>query len=103
MENGNKFLAAISYIWILCIVTIFCAKDDAFARYHANQGLVLFIVDTLAGIVGSILEFVLGDIGGIISGALGIVIFVLFIIGIVNALTGKMKPLPIIGGIQIIK
>ena len=101
--KGNKLMAAISYVWILFLVPLLAAKDDAFARYHANQGLVLFIVDTAVGIVGKILESILGSIGGIIFGALGIVIFVLFIIGIVNALKGEMKPLPLIGGIEIIK
>lgn len=102
MENGNKLLAAISYVWILCIVTILCAKEDAFARYHANQGLVLLIANIAAVIVGFILGFI-PVIGGIISWVISIALFVLMILGIINAVKGEMKPLPFIGGIQIIK
>ncbi|MBQ7874681.1 MAG: DUF4870 domain-containing protein [Oscillospiraceae bacterium] len=102
MENGNKLLAAISYVWILCIVTILCAKDDAFARYHANQGLVLLIANIAAGIVGAILAFI-PVVGPIVAWVISIALFVFMILGIVNAATGKMKPLPLIGGIQIIK
>ncbi|MBE6881423.1 MAG: hypothetical protein IJF04_06965 [Oscillospiraceae bacterium] len=102
MENGNKLLAAISYIWILCIVTILCAKDDAFARYHANQGLVLLIANIASVVAGFILGFI-PFVGGIISWIISIALFVLMILGIVNAATGKMKPLPLIGGIEIIK
>ncbi len=102
MENGNKLLAAISYVWILCIVTILCAKEDAFARYHANQGLVLLIANIAAVIVGFILGFI-PVIGGIISWIISIALFVLMILGIINAVKGEMKPLPFIGGIQIIK
>ncbi|MBR6658386.1 MAG: DUF4870 domain-containing protein [Oscillospiraceae bacterium] len=102
MENGNKLLAAISYVWILCIVTILCAKEDAFARYHANQGLVLLIANIAAVIVGFVLGFI-PVIGGIISWIISIALFVLMILGIINAVKGEMKPLPFIGGIQIIK
>ncbi|MBQ6878354.1 MAG: hypothetical protein IJO22_08170 [Oscillospiraceae bacterium] len=102
MENGNKLLAAISYIWILCIVTILCAKDDAFARYHANQGLVLLLANIAAAVAGFILGFI-PVIGGILAWVISIALFVLMILGIVNAVTGKMKPLPFIGGIEIIK
>ncbi|MBQ4118190.1 MAG: hypothetical protein IJD08_04320 [Oscillospiraceae bacterium] len=102
MENGNKLLAAISYVWILCIVTILCAKDDVFARYHANQGLVLLIANIAAAIAGFILGFI-PFVGPIVAWVINIALFVLMILGIVNAATGKMKPLPLIGGIEIIK
>ncbi|MBQ7123709.1 MAG: DUF4870 domain-containing protein [Oscillospiraceae bacterium] len=102
MENGNKLLAAISYIWVLCIVTILCAKDDAFARYHANQGLVLLIANIAAVVVGFVLGLI-PVIGAIIGWIINIALFVLMIIGIINAVKGEMKPLPFIGGIQIIK
>ncbi len=102
MENKNKFLAAISYVWILCIVTVLCSKDDAFARYHANQGLVLFIANIIVGIASYIIAFI-PIVGAAVVLALDIACFVLMILGIVNAVTGKMKPLPLIGGIIIIK
>ena len=96
--EGNKLLAAISYIGILFLVPLLAAKDDAFARFHANQGLVLFLVGIVLGIIG-IIPFV----GPIIAGIGGIVTFVFAILGIINALKGEMKPLPLIGGIEIIK
>ncbi len=98
MENQNKALAAISYIGILCLVTIFCAKDDAYARFHANQGLILWIV----GLVNSVIA-VIPVVGWIISGVVGVACFVFMILGIINAVGGKMQPLPLIGGIQILK
>ena len=96
--ESNKLVAAISYIWILFLVPLFAAKDDAFARYHANQGLVLFLVSIVIGIIGLI-----PLVGTIIALIGGIVTFVFMILGIINALKGEMKPLPLIGGIQIIK
>ena len=96
--NGNKLLAAISYIGILFLVPLLAAKDDAFARFHANQGLVLFLAGLALGIIG-IVPF----IGPIVAGIGGVVTFVFAILGIINALKGEMKPLPLIGGIEIIK
>ncbi|MBQ6580006.1 MAG: DUF4870 domain-containing protein [Oscillospiraceae bacterium] len=100
--EGNKLLAAISYIGILFLVPLLAAKDDAFARYHANQGLVLFIANIAAAIAGFILGFI-PVIGIIVAWIIRIALFVLMILGIINALKGEMKPLPLIGGIEIIK
>ena len=97
MEN-NKLMAAISYIWILFLVPLLAAKEDPFARFHANQGLVLFIANIALYII-SIIPFV----GPIISGIGGIATLVFMILGIINAFKGEMKPLPLIGGIEIIK
>ena len=54
--ESNKLMAAISYIWILFLVPLFAAKDDAFARFHANQGLVLFITNIALYIISIILS-----------------------------------------------
>ena len=96
MEN-NKLMGILSYIGILVLIPIFAAKDDPFVRYHANQGLVNFIVALVAGVLTAI------PIVGIVAGLVGIVCFVFSILGIINAVKGEMKPLPFIGGIKIIK
>ncbi|MBQ3500104.1 MAG: hypothetical protein IJA70_01575, partial [Oscillospiraceae bacterium] len=89
----NKGMAVLSYFGLLILIPVFIARNDPFVRYHINQGLVLFLVDIICGILGSIIGAI-PVVGGIITLALGIVIFVLFIIGIINAVKGEMKPLP---------
>ncbi|MBQ7114042.1 MAG: hypothetical protein IJO10_07365 [Clostridia bacterium] len=96
-NSTNKVMGILSYLWILWIVPIFAAKDSQFARFHANQGLVLWIISIVGGIIGEI------PVIGFISWIVGIAYLVLTIMGIVNAVKGEMKPLPIIGGIKIIK
>lgn len=86
----NKIFAILAYIGILWLVGLLAAKDSKFARFHVNQGIVLFIAALLS---------VIPIIGWIWS----MVVFVFAIIGIVNAATGKAKELPLIGGIKIIK
>lgn len=84
----NKGIAALSYIWILFLIPLLTKKNSDFAKYHAKQGLVLFIFTTVVGFIMWI---------PIIGWLLGIASFILFIIGLVNALGGKKEPLPLIG------
>ncbi|MCX6806582.1 MAG: hypothetical protein NT135_00445 [Candidatus Berkelbacteria bacterium] len=84
----NKAMAAIAYIWILFLIPMLTKKDSPFAMYHAKQGLALFVLSLISGFV-----FWIPFVGW----AIGIFVFVLFIMGLINALQGQMKPLPLIG------
>ena len=92
----NKVMAVLAYI--LFFIPLLAAKDSKFARFHTNQGLVLF----LGGIIASVVA-VIPVIGWIIAPIAGLVITVLAIIGILNALNGKAKELPVIGKFKILK
>lgn len=100
MDSNDKVFGILSYIGILWIVGLAAGKTP-FAKFHANQGLVLFLAEIVIGIAGGILSF--GFIGGIVSGLGSLASLVLMILGIVNVAQGEMKPLPVIGGITIIK
>lgn len=114
----NKGFAVLSYIGLLVLIPIFAASRSPFARYHANQGLVLFIFNAAYSIARAIVMGILrailcheffwpGNVAfGIINAATGLVhiLFLIWmIIGIVNAAGGKAKELPIIGKIRILK
>ncbi len=84
-------MAIVAYI-VFFIPLLTDAKNDPFVKYHVKQGLVLFI--------GYVIESFIGEvpfIGPIIYPLLAIFLFILFIIGIMNAINGREKPLPIIG------
>ena len=49
--EDNKILAAIAYLWILCLVPLFLKRDSKFAQFHAKQGLVLFIAELVGTLV----------------------------------------------------
>ncbi len=93
----QKLLAALSYFELLFLIPLLVSKDS-FVRYHVNQGILLFIASIIVGIASSILAFI-PYIGGIIGSILGIALFVLFLIGLINAINGEEKPLPIIGSL----
>lgn len=103
--TANKVMAIFSYIGFLFIIPLLAAPNSQFAKYHANQGIVLFIVEVVASIVFGILGIIpiIGIITGIIYGLLGIVFFIFAVLGIINAYNGKAKELPLIGGIKLLK
>lgn len=91
-KGDSRLWAFIGYLGILCLLPLLLKRDDAFAQYHAKQGLVLFITGVIISIIG-IIPFL-----GWAIGFFGIIfVVVLWIIGIINALSGKEKPLPILG------
>ena len=101
----NKVMGILAYLGILVLIPIFAAKDSRYARYHANQGLVLCIAEIVISILTSILSAipVVGWILGLIGWLLNLGFFVLAIIGIINVVNGKAKDLPLIGNIRILK
>lgn len=82
--QDNKLWAILGYLGILCLIPLLVKKDSKFAQFHAKQGLILLIGEFFVWIP-------------IIGWLLGIGIFILWIMGIINVLNGNMKPLPIVG------
>ncbi len=101
----NKIMGVLAYLGILVLVPILAAKDSPFAKFHANQGLVLLITSIVGWIPLTILAFIpfLGCVAGIILMLWWLGVLVMMILGIVNAATGKMAPLPVIGQFKILK
>lgn len=106
----TKVLSILAYLGLLVLVTIFAApKKSVFARYHANQGLILLIVNGILGVAGAVLG-VLGELSLVLA-----ILFVpvelamsaagvfLAVMGIIHAARGEMKELPIIGKYRILK
>ncbi len=120
--EANKGLSVLSYIGPLVFVPMFARKDSKYARFHATQGLTLFIINAAYTVIQIILTVILrmafpwrwtyGFYGGrgpiytiltILISLVWIPIAVLVILGIINAVTGKAKELPIIGKIKLLK
>ena len=105
----NKFMAILAYFGILVLIPIFAAKDSKFARFHANQGLVLCIAAVLYSVAYSILSSLIVAISWrlywlvSIVGLLGLIFLVWFVLGIINAAGGRAKELPFIGHFRLLK
>jgi len=97
----NKGMAIIAYFLFFIPLLTGDHKKSRFVMYHTNQALVLFLFSAGGMIISSFLMIIL--IGFLLMFVVGIASLVFFIIGIMNVLNGKMKPLPLIGKFEIIK
>ena len=91
----NQKLSVLSYLGPLVFIPMFARSNDDFARYHTNQGLVLFLANAALGIVAG------GS--GLLATAGSCFSIYCMIKGISNVLKGKKEPLPLIGGIKLLK
>lgn len=95
----SRAVSMLAYLGILFFLPLAVCPDSRYGRYHANQGLVLF----LFSVVGHWALRYLPLFGRFFSWAYGVLMLILIIIGMVNAYNGRAVPLPIIGGIRIIR
>ena len=100
MKNvmDKKTTGIVAYITLIGWIIAFCAGVREGAKLHLNQTLVLWIAN-IAGMVLSFIPF----IGWLLNFILGIAILVFWIMGLISAIKDDDKPLPLIGGIEIIK
>jgi len=84
-KQEEKIWSAISYLWILSLVVLAARKNNNYIRFHANQGLLLFVL--------SLVFFITGPFVMILNLILGIIT----IFGIIKALQGERWELPVVG------
>ena len=103
--KDNMIMGIFAYLSILVLIPLFAAKNSKYARFHANQGIVLCIVSILFSIVISILTRIpfIGWLFAVIGSIIGLVWLVYAVLGIVDVVNGKARELPFIGGIRILK
>ena len=92
---ANQKLSVLSYLGPLLFIPMFTRSNDDFARYHSNQGLVLFLTNAALSVVA-------GGSGLLAAAGSCFSIYCMFK-GISNVLKGKKEPLPLIGGIKLLK
>lgn len=102
----NKVLAIIGYILpFLFFLPLLNdkSKNDTFARFHANQQLVLLISIVVLFLLKQPLMMIFMSMSYFIMDIINIVIVVVAILGAYNAYNGEMKELPVIGKFKILK
>jgi uncharacterized membrane protein len=74
------------------IIVMLSRKGDKYAVYYAKQGLAIFLAWVAAMVIGIIL------IGApLIGNTLVLAVFVLWVVEIVNSLSGEEKETPLVG------
>lgn len=93
----NKVIAALAYL--IFFLPLLAAQDSSYARFHANQGLLLFIL----GFGGNTILTIIPILGWILIPFFSLFVIILGVTGILNAINGKAKNLPLIGQYRILK
>ena len=105
----NKGMAVLAYLSLLIIIPLLIrnVRNDTFVKFHIKQGLVCFVLFISVNLGGELLKDTISR--GVPSlSSVAIFFFPLFfsiamiaivLRGITNALSGKMRQVPIIGGL----
>ena len=89
----NTGMAILAYLGILIIIPFLTdAKKDPFVKFHMRQGLTLIVSEVVCMFI-----VIVPVLGWIAAPILWIFNFVMVILGIINAVSGKEKELPLIG------
>jgi len=78
------------------VIILLANKKSPYTVFYGKQGVVLFVAWILAMVASWILAF-LPMIGWFLGMALSVCVLILWVLGIVNALSGEVKDLPVIG------
>ena len=94
----KKTTDIVAYItWIGLIIAIILG-DMSQSKFHINQAIVIWLAGLVFALIG-----IIPVVGGIIAGLGGVCCLIFAVLGVLSALKGEEKPLPFIGGIQILK
>lgn len=120
--ESNKVMAILAYFGPLALIPFFASKESKFAQYHAKQGLNLFVIEFVIGMISYFLNLIFRvpkfcEVNGIefLCGVesplwisipidfIQLILGIIAIIGLVYACQGKAKEVPILGKVKIIK
>ncbi len=93
----NKTMAGLAYL--IFFLPLLACPESKYAKFHANQSLVLLI----AAVIGNVVLGVIPVVGWMLLPLFGIVVLVFSIMGLINGFGGKAKRLPLIGAFDILK
>ena len=97
----NKGMAIVA--WFIFFVPLLTdGKDSKFVKFHVNQSLLFVLASAVVGVAGMILTIVTLGLFGLFMPLLWIGMLVLWIIGLMSAINGEMKRLPLIGKFDLI-
>ena len=97
-----KTAAIVCYLtWIGLVIALLSAdRSDPFFRFHLNNVFVLIISGCIFGVASVILVFI-PILGWLAIMAGSIFLTVCLIMGLINAINGECKPLPLLGSFKI--
>jgi len=97
-EGSQRIICAAAYFGVFFFLPLILLPNSREGKFHANQGLVLFVFNIICSLFGSILSSVFGAFFEIVA----VLPPILMVYGAANAYRGNMTELPFIGKIRLI-
>ena len=97
--SANRMLTALSYVSFLALIPMIAASRSRYARFHANQGLLLAVVEAVCALILGILDSLplIGWLFAVARWILNVGFVLLSLFGIKSVLEGSAKELPFLG------
>lgn len=98
VKEAGKTTAIIAYITLIGLLIAFImnnSNNNAFAKFHIGQSVRVAIL----GLANYALSMFLPSGLGFVSSIISLAVLVFWVLGVINAINLKDKPLPIIGTI----
>lgn len=98
-DRTVAILAYITLIGFIIAIVMHSSKKTTLGAFHLRQILGLFITGLVLWLPGIIISFIpfVNLLMVLLWPAIGITLFVFWIMGIIAAVNGQMKPLPLVG------
>ena len=87
----------VAYLTYVGLVIALVAGDREASRFHLNQSLVIWLAATICGLMGHVFLF-----GWLISAVGELFCGVCWFIGIINAIQGVEREVPLIGQLRLL-
>lgn len=98
----KKTTSWVAYLTFIGWIVAYCAGDKEGAKFHLNQSLIIWLGVLCVWVASMILAFI-PILGWLAVWAADIYLFVMWIMGLINAINQEEKELPLIGTIKILK
>jgi uncharacterized membrane protein len=108
VHSEDKVMLVLSYLGLFALIPFFITKNEnEYVKWHAKQGLTLFIVSVVALIALMVLAAVLALIHPVLVIVVsllylvfGVGMLVLFILAIIKAFNGIRWPIPFVADLS---
>lgn len=97
LKEDSKLFAFLAILLSVAgfIIALLAKRKDKYVMFYAKQSLILFIAGIVTKILTALLIFTI--VGILAVPVLWVIYIVLWVIALINSLSGKQKPTPLIG------
>jgi uncharacterized membrane protein len=95
-DKSTAILSYLTLIGFIVAIIIHGSKKTRLGAYHLRQALGLMLTSILVAVAGTMFAFI-PFVGWMVSLCAWLLLFILWVMGLLAAINGEMKPVPVLG------